>query len=60
MQYIQVALHSLPINLICCSDASVVFVVVSPFKTIIDNDAIFDMDSFEIAGNKFQYDVQYY
>jgi hypothetical protein len=55
---IQVGLGTLPVQLVCLSDASVAFVKSQPFKTIVDNNAMFSEDGFTIGKDDYQYNTK--
>lgn len=57
---VAVALNTLPIQLVCISDASVAFVRTQDFSTIIEDGASFANGGFTIGGINYEYNKKIY
>lgn len=57
---VSVPLGTLPIQLVCISDASVALVRTSNFATIFDGTAVFANESFTIANVEYEYNKKVY
>lgn len=62
MQHFQIAvpIGTLPLQLVCISDASIAFVKTQDFATIVDDGATFSKDGFTIGKEDYQYSTKIY